>query len=91
VIVAQVVKGSPADKAGLEPANRQVTVNGVSALVGGDVIVSVDGKPISSSPDLADAVAMKKPGDVLTLEVVRHGATRTVEVTLGAVPSSSQA
>ena len=89
VVVARVVKGSPAAKAGLEGSTRQVTVNGVSALVGGDAIVSAGGKPIFSAAQLADAVALSKPGDRLAFEVVRDGAHRTVEVTLGSVPSGS--
>jgi S1-C subfamily serine protease len=85
-IVTRVVRGSPAAEAGLTASNREVTVNGVSALVGGDVITSLDGKPLYSSTQLADAVALSKPGDRLTLEVVRDGTTRTVEVRLGTVP-----
>jgi S1-C subfamily serine protease len=87
VVVARVVAGSPAAKAGLEAATRQVTVKGVSALLGGDAIVAVDGKPIGTSQQLADAVAARKPGDRLALDVVRAGKSRTVEITLGNVPS----
>jgi S1-C subfamily serine protease len=88
VVVARVVKGSPAAKAGLIGSDRQVTVNGVSVLVGGDAIVSVGGKPVYSSAQLADTVALSKPGDKLALEVVRNGESRTVEVTLGTVPNT---
>jgi S1-C subfamily serine protease len=87
VVVARVVKGSPAAKSGLEAATRQVTVNGVGALLGGDVIVAVDGRPVTSSAQLAEAVAVRKPGDRLMLEVVRRGASRKVLVTLGDVPT----
>ncbi len=46
-MVARVVKGSPAAKAGSAVgATRTVTVDGVSVRVGGDAIVAVDGKPI---------------------------------------------
>ena len=86
VAIARVVKGSPAAKAGLTGATRQVTVNGVSVPLGGDTIVALDGKSLTSSTQLADAVARHKPGDKLKLEVVRGGAKRTVEVTLGNAP-----
>jgi len=85
--VVQVVKGSPAARSGLKAGTRQVTVNGVGMLVGGDVIEKVDGKTITSSGELADLVAQHKPGDVLRLEVVRGGKSRTVEVTVGNVPT----
>jgi putative serine protease PepD len=86
VVVARVVKGSPAAKAGLVAAKRHVTVNGVSALLGGDAIVAIDGKRVYSAAQLATKVALSKPGDTLELEVVRGGATRRVGITLGDVP-----
>ena len=86
VVVARVVKGSPAAKAGVKPATRQVTVNGVGVLVGGDAIVALNGKRVSSTTQLADAVAQLKPGDKVTLELVRHGSRRSLEITLGNVP-----
>jgi S1-C subfamily serine protease len=89
VIVAKVVKGSPAAKSGLEPARYRVAANGAGAPAGGDAIVAVNGKPVETSAQLAGAVAAHKPGDKLTLDVVRHGAHRTVEVTLGNVPEQT--
>ena len=86
VAIARVVKGGPAAKAGLSGATRQVTVNGVTVPLGGDTIVALDGKSLTSSTQLADDVARHKPGDKLKLEVVRGGAKRTVEVTLGNAP-----
>jgi S1-C subfamily serine protease len=87
VVVVRVVKGSPAAKAGLEAATRQVTVNGVTALVGGDVIVAVDGRAVDSPAELSEIVTLHKPGDTLKLELVRGGKRRTVDVTLGNAPS----
>jgi S1-C subfamily serine protease len=89
VIVAKVIKGSPAAKAGLEAARNQVTMNGVSVPVGGDAIVAIDGKSIESSAQVADAVAARSPGDKVTLEIVRHGAQQKVSVTLDNVPAQS--
>jgi S1-C subfamily serine protease len=89
VVVARVTKGSPAAKAGLAGATRQVTIDGVSAPLGGDAIVAFDGKPMRTSAQLADAVAQHKPGDVVKLTVLRGGARRTVAVTLGDAPVSS--
>ena len=88
-VVARVVAGSPAAKAGLKAATNQVTVNGVGALLGGDVIVSADGKAVTTSEQLSGVVADHKPGDHLKLQVVRGGRSRTVTVTLGNVPDRS--
>jgi S1-C subfamily serine protease len=89
VLVEKVVKGSPAAKAGLEAGTRQLTVNGESALVGGDAIVSVDGQQVASGGELADAVSAKRPGDHVTLGVARNGARRSVVVTLGNAPTAA--
>jgi S1-C subfamily serine protease len=86
VVVTRVVKGSPAAAAGLVAATRQVTVDGVSGLVGGDAIVALDGKIVTSSAQLAGDVTVHKPGDKVQLEVVRNGAHRTVDVTVGDAP-----
>jgi S1-C subfamily serine protease len=84
VTIAKVTPGSPAAKAGLKAATHQVTADGETALLGGDSITALDGKPIRSAQALADAVAGRKPGDRVSLTVVRGSATRTVPLTLGA-------
>jgi S1-C subfamily serine protease len=86
VVVVRVVKGSPADRAGLEAATQQVTVNGVSAFSGGDSIVAVDGTRVDDPAQLGAILAGHKPGDTLGLQVVRDGKSRTVAITLGNVP-----
>jgi putative serine protease PepD len=86
VIVVRVVAGSPAAKAGLVAATRQVTVGGVSGVVGGDAILAVDGRPVTSAAELADTIAALQPGDRVRLSVMRGGKQRTVVVRLGDVP-----
>jgi serine protease Do len=67
-LVSSVEPGSPADKAGLKT---------------GDVILSMDGKPISRIGDLTARVAARKPGDQATLGLWRKGAERSLEITIG--------
>ncbi|HET8873978.1 MAG TPA: trypsin-like peptidase domain-containing protein [Gaiellaceae bacterium] len=86
VLVVAVVKGGPAARAGLEPARPRV-IKGVSALVGGDVIVAIDRKSVASAAQLSELVAMHKSGDAVRLEVVRRGQRRTVAVALGDAPA----
>jgi S1-C subfamily serine protease len=87
VLVVAVAKGGPAAKAGLEPARPRVNAKGVSALVGGDVIVAIDGKPVASAARLSELVAMHRVGDTVRLGIVRSGRRRTVAVALGEAPS----
>jgi S1-C subfamily serine protease len=89
VTIAKVTSGSPAARAGLHAATHQVTADGQTALLGGDSITALNGKPIRSAQDLADAVARLRPGDKVTLTVVRGGATRTVSLTLGSASAAT--
>ena len=55
----------------------------------GDVIVSVEGQPVTSVPQLQQRVGFKKPGDVVRVTVVRSkGAQQTISVKLAAPPGS---
>jgi S1-C subfamily serine protease len=87
VAVTEVRSATPAEDAGLRASTGTATVDGVEVPTGGDVIVAVDGDPITTSAELQSAVDAKQPGDTMTLTVVRDGKRRTVEVTLAARPS----
>jgi serine protease Do len=67
-----VEKNGPADKGGLEA---------------GDVIIKFDGKPIVVSSDLPRAVGAAKPGKVVAAEVLRKGSSKTLNITVGDMPS----
>jgi serine protease Do len=71
-IVGQVVRGSPAEQAGLR-------VN--------DVITAVDNAKMTDESSLARAIAMHKPGDAITLTVLRASQTLTLKATLTSAPS----
>jgi S1-C subfamily serine protease len=89
VAIAKVSSGSPAAHAGLRGATHTVTADGQTVLLGGDSITALNSKPVRAAQDLADAVARLKPGDRVSLTVVRGGATRTVSLSLGASPAST--
>ncbi len=72
VLVNEVVEGSPAAAAGL---------------AAGDLIVAVDGAPVTSARDLSRVLGKHVPGDVVRLEIVRGARQRTIEVTLGEAES----
>jgi S1-C subfamily serine protease len=86
LLVLSVDGGSGADKAGLLAGQTPVVVNGESYTIGGDVITTVDGQPVSEFEQLRDAISQKKPGDKLKLEIVRNGDKKSVTVTLGQAP-----
>jgi putative serine protease PepD len=72
--VACIVKGGPADSAGLKA---------------GDVITSLDGKPVANYDALTAAIGAAKPGDKVTVTVTNKGSSRSVTVTLGSRPNST--
>ncbi len=79
-VIAKVLPGSPADRAGLEGIHR--ARRGYEL---GDRIVAVDSKPIKSIDDLADAFDAAGVGGTVRLTVEREGKKREVRVTLEAV------
>jgi putative serine protease PepD len=90
VLVGSVTTGSGADRAGLKGGERQVVVAGETYVLGGDIIVSLDGARISSLEQLRDAIAAHKPGDKVTLVIYRDANKTSVTVTLGRQPPSPQ-
>jgi serine protease Do len=72
VVVGQVAPGSPSAAAGLQP---------------GDVITAVDGQTLDSESALAEVLNRHKPGDTVTLTVIRNGAQQNARVTLGTAPN----
>jgi S1-C subfamily serine protease len=90
LLVQNVRVGSAAARAGLRPATQQVTVAGESWGLGGDIIVAANGRAVSNVAQLRDLVNGKKPGDVLTLEVVRGTKKLTIQVRLEKQPPMTQ-
>jgi len=74
VYVVDVVKGGPAEKAGLKA---------------GDRIVSVDGSEIASKDDLGTLMQKHSAGDTLSITIARDGQMQTVSVTLGEKTASN--
>ena len=89
VIVQSVVKGGPADEAGLEGGHTSATINGAEVKLGGDVITEVDGKKVTTMEDLIEELQEKKPGDEIELTVYHDGQEKTAHVTLGKQPKKA--
>ena len=87
VAVTEVREGTPAARAGLRASTGTTTIDGDEVPTGGDVIVALDGDPVTSSAELQSAIDAHQPGDSVTLTVLRDGDRRTVKVTLGTRPS----
>ncbi|NLF00302.1 MAG: PDZ domain-containing protein, partial [Anaerolineales bacterium] len=88
-LVGAVTEGGPADEAGLQPGSRTVDINGIEVMVGGDVIVAIEGQQVLEFDDVvAYLVRYTRPGDEIELTVLRDGRERHVTATLGVRPAS---
>lgn len=101
VLIQEVQPGSAADQAGLQGGDMEVTLPDVPTplLVGGDVITSIDGQPVTDSGELQTIILNRSGDEPVSITYVRDGEERTVEVELkvterpnvGAAPQAPQA
>ncbi len=85
-MIAEVVKGGPADKAGLKGGNQKIQVGNTIATVGGDIVVKADQHEVKTNDELIHYIREKKPGDTIALKVYRKTDLVDVKVTLGERP-----
>ncbi|UJP04911.1 MAG: DegQ family serine endoprotease [Nitrosomonas sp.] len=76
ILIAQVTKDSPADKAGLKA---------------GDVIVSFQGRPVSDAGDFRNQVALAQPGSKVVFDIIRDSKQRAVSVKIDKLTDSKSA
>jgi putative serine protease PepD len=73
-VVDSVVVGGPAEQGGV---------------LAGDIVRSVDHKPVQAPEDIVSAIENHRPGDAVDITVQRAGAQRTLHVTLGTQPANA--
>lgn len=86
VLVVEVVKGGPADKAGLRGGTKMVQVGNALLPVGGDVVTALDGEEVNSSEELVRKIRKRRPGDRVNIRISRDNMTQELMVTLGERP-----
>lgn len=86
VYVHRAIEGGPAAGV-LQGTTDSVTRGQQQIPVGGDVIVAIEGQPVNSGEDLASYLLTEtRPGETVTLTIIRDGERQQVEVTLGERP-----
>jgi S1-C subfamily serine protease len=83
LLIQQVDAGSAAARAGLRGGRQVVQIGNAELLVGGDLIMSIDGKPVDRDDAISRALATKRTGDTLELTIFRNGKTMNIRVRLG--------
>jgi S1-C subfamily serine protease len=88
-LIQEIEDDSPAEKAELRAGNDEIEFQATSLRTGGDVIVAVNGRPLTRRDDLADEISAMSAGDEVELELVRDGEHETIRVQLGQRPRGS--
>jgi S1-C subfamily serine protease len=84
-LVQELTPGGPASRAGLRPGKIH-TDEGI--ILGGDILVEVDGEKIAKPDDVAAAISDNKPGDTVEIKFYRDNELQTKQVKLGTRPAS---
>jgi len=89
-LIVSVIENSPADKAGLHGSNETVNIDGLNYQIGGDIILSVDGKQVRKIDDiLIHLQRAKSVGDEMVLEILRDGRTTNITINLEERPNGN--
>lgn len=86
VMIVQIIRDGPADKAGLQGAKRILRAGNAEIPVGGDVIVAFEEEATESSEELVRMIRKKRPGDKVELRILRENRFKKVRVVLGERP-----
>jgi serine protease Do len=90
-LIGEVMPNSPAEKAGLQGSSQQVTIDGQTVSVGGDVITAIEDEQVLQMDDLIAYLAGNtKVDQKVTLTILRDGKEKTLDVTLAARPASQE-
>jgi 2-alkenal reductase len=87
VLVGEITKGSPSEKAGVKGSTREVVLDNGNILVGGDIITAIDGQVVRRFNDLVGyLVRATVVGQKVNLTILRDGKQQIFQVTLAARP-----
>lgn len=86
-LVISVSEDGPAQEAGVRASDETITIAGTEVEIGGDVILAIDDHPVTDMDDIiVYLVKQTRPGQKITLSVLREGEQHQIEVTLGERP-----
>ncbi|MBI5328040.1 MAG: trypsin-like peptidase domain-containing protein [Deltaproteobacteria bacterium] len=86
VLIAEIVNGSPADKAGIRGGKRIVRTGNLQVVIGGDMIVGISGKTIRTMDELVEDIESMAVGQSIDVTIMRGSQRKTVKVYLSEMP-----
>lgn len=83
VLIVETTRGGAAERAGLRGGSQRAYIGSVPVMIGGDLIIAIDGEQIGDQQDLAASLNKHKAGDTVTVIIFRSKRKMDVKVTLG--------
>ena len=89
LLIIDVEDGSPAQTIGLRAGNLDVTIEGEPWVLGGDILVEVNGQDVKTSEQYAKVLRQLKAKESIELTLFRDGTRRTISCHAGGTPMPS--
>ena len=83
LLIVQAIQGGSADRAGLRGGTERAYLGNMPIMLGGDVIVAIDGEKVDNQQDLAQVMNNHRAGDTVRISIYRNKKKMDVSVTLG--------
>ena len=83
VLIQKVIPGGAAERAGLHGGNEQAYVGNMAILLGGDLIVAIDGQEVTDPSDISAIMNKHQPGDTVAVTIFRGRKQITLKLLLG--------
>ena len=83
LLIVQVVPGGAADRAGLRGGSERAYIGNIPIMLGGDLIVAIDGQQVQDQQDLSQVMNSHRAGDTVRVTIYRGKKKIDVSVTLG--------
>src|SRR5581483_9097683 len=82
VLIQQVLPGGAAERSGLRGGNERAYLGNIPIMVGGDLIVGIDGQDVQGPQDVSDAMNKHRAGDTVRVTIYRGKKKMDVDVIL---------
>jgi len=83
LLIESTQPGGAADRAGLRGGDQMAYLGNMQISIGGDLIVAIDGQPVTDSRDVAETMDRHQPGDAVTVTFYRGRRRMSARVVLG--------
>jgi S1-C subfamily serine protease len=83
VLIVRTVPGGAAERAGLKGGSQRAYLGATPIMIGGDLIVAIDGDSVGDQQDLANVMNKHRSGDTVTVTIYRSKRKMDVKVVLG--------